>query len=181
MDIYERIQAIRSRHSPELVFYPPSVVVPNKIWIGSMWDARNTDWLYETGITHVINCASPLQSYKSSVMAKANIQSCLVLNTEDEESYEILKKPLEDVVEFCNQAFAQDPNAKLLFHCMAGVNRSAALSLAYASVGDFPDAPKLPRGERFVKAFESLMEVRPNILTNRGFYEQLLKWLEPSL
>ena len=177
MDIYERIHESRKQHSPTLVFPPPSVVVPDKIWIGSMWDARNTEWLKETGITHVINCASPLQSYKSSVMAKADIQACLVLNTEDEESYEILKKPLDDVVEFCNQAFSQNPKSKLLFHCMAGVNRSAALSLAYASVGDFPDAPTLPRGERFAKVFESLMIVRPNILTNCGFYEQLLKWL----
>ena len=178
MDINERINEIRKRHTGELIFHPPSVVVPDTLWIGSMWDARNVEWLQETGITHVVNCASALASYQKNIIPYTNIQKIIVLDTDDNESFSILGKPFEETIAFCNQAFAENPNSKVLFHCMAGVNRSAALVMAYATIGQFPRASNLPKGERFVQVYESLMCVRSNILTNRGFFEQLRTWIQ---
>jgi protein-tyrosine phosphatase len=151
---------------------PADVLGDGRIWIGSMYDAVNTDWLNEKGITHVVNCADALSSYVKRVTGTA-IREVFVLEAEDTREYMILDKHLDDVVRFCDDAFRGTSDSTILFHCMAGVNRSATLALAYAAQRDGGD-----RLTQFADAFVRVMRQRPIILTNNDFYNQLLIWAQ---
>lgn len=151
---------------------PADVLGDGRIWIGSMFDAVNTEWLRLKGITHVLNCAHQVASYAKRVTGCTYIREILVLEADDKEDYMILDKHLDDVVRFCDAAF-RDSDSKILFHCMAGVNRSATLALAYAAQIGLES-----RIENLADAFVRVMRQRPIILTNGSFYNQLLIWAQ---
>jgi len=68
----------------------------------------------------------------------------------------------------------------VLIHCMAGINRSATLVLAYVAQKQTMDGGKTLL-ERFADVFESVMEVRPIILMNRGFFYSLIRWAQMDI
>lgn len=160
------------------LYEPADVIGDESVWIGSMFDAVNTEWLRLKGITHVVNCADAVSSYAKRVTDTTLIREVLVLEAEDDAEYMILDRHLDDVVRFCDDAFRGDPNAKILFHCMAGVNRSATLALAYVSCSSVRGRCEGNRIERLASAFVRVMRQRPIILTNDSFYNQLLIWAQ---
>jgi predicted protein tyrosine phosphatase len=167
--IEARLRVARAKWNGDYTYTAPSVVVPGRIWVGSMSDAANIEWLNAHKITHVVNCGQALYKYKERIVNQTMIQDVLVVNADDCADYPILSH-LPQVVEFCDKA---GPDARILFHCMAGVNRSPALVLAYATLR----SPTIGSGvERLLAVFEALMAVRPIILENDTYYHQLLNW-----
>lgn len=175
----ETITRFREYHDTSFRAYGPADVFGDgSLWIGSMFDAVNTEWLCEWGITHVVNCADAVSSYAKRVTGTTAIREVLVLEAEDDREYMILDKHLDDVVRFCDDAFRGDSAAKILIHCMAGVNRSATLALAYAACSGLRGNIEKSRLERLADAFVRVMRQRPIILTNVEFYNQLLIWAQ---
>lgn len=175
----ETITRFRQYHDTSFRTYEPAEVLGDgSVWIGSMFDAVNTDWLCERGITHVVNCADAIASYAKRVTGKTLIREVLVLEAEDDSEYMILDRHLDDVVRFCDDAFRGDSEAKILIHCMAGVNRSATLALAYGSCSSLRGNVEKSRLERLADVFVRVMRQRPIILTNVEFYNQLLIWAQ---
>jgi protein-tyrosine phosphatase len=158
-------------------YEPADVFGDGSVWIGSMFDAVNMEWLREQGITHVVNCADAVASYAKRVTGNTVIREVLVLEAEDSAEYMILDRHLDDVLRFCDAAFRGDCRAKILVHCMAGVNRSATLALAYAACSSQRGCEG-SRIQRLADAFVRVMRKRPIILTNVEFYNQLLIWAE---
>lgn len=175
----ECITRFRQYHDPSCKYYPPADVWGNgKLWIGSAMDASNRKWLIEKGITHVVNCAEPLGSYASRI-ASTQVREVIVLEAQDDLGYMILDHHLDDVLRFCDAAYRNDSNTRIFIHCMAGVNRSATLALAYAASTYIVQSHK-SRIERLADVFVSVMKQRPIILTNDDFYNQLLIWAQLS-
>jgi hypothetical protein len=78
--------------------------------------------------THIVNCDSRRESTGSWVRAE---RSVLWLDSFDEPDFPILEKHLGSMTAFIDSALA-DPNARIYIHCLAGINRSATLAIAYA-------------------------------------------------
>ena len=169
-DTERRIVSIRSRQS--MVFRNiPACRVTSRIWLGSRYDAIDDDWLREEGITHVLNCAYEIPGFNPST-----VRECMVLNADDHPDYPILERHFEATQYFLDRALMES-DSQILVHCMAGINRSATLALAYASY----HSDRAIRFYRFADCFERVMEERPFILSNEGFYQQLLEWLREPI
>ena len=181
-DAMERILNARAKHSHAVIFPPPTRVTP-RIWLGSREDAMNVEFLTENRITHVVNCAQSLAGFVSRVVPEASIKSHIVLDAHDDERYPILERHLDAVTQFMDTVLA-DPESTVLIHCMAGINRSATLVLAYVAQKQTMDGT-MDSGktllERFADVFESVMEVRPIILMNRGFFYSLIRWAQMDI
>ena len=169
MDILDaKIAEIRGKHN-ERMPWAPACRVTNRIWLGSKYDVTDTMWMRDNKITHVLNCATPLERFDPSSVVE---YACL--NADDDPGYPILALHFATVKEFMDRALER-PDSQILVHCMAGINRSATLVLAYVSQRDATTT--LQKVERFARYFDIVMLQRPVILMNEGFYEQLLDWV----
>ena len=86
----------------------------------------------------------------------------LGFTSQDDETYPIMDH-FEDVFTFIEDARVAD--GKCLIHCMAGVNRSGALAVAYVMVH---------RDISPVAATKLVLKARGMILSNGSFVEQLI-------
>ena len=170
-----KVAEIRVKYVAQTIDYPPCKVT-ERIWLGSMWDANDVDWLRRTGITHVVNCAQPNDRFERVTCREAGIRGALVLDADDEPDYPILRLHNKTVKTFMDRVLAE-PDTKVLIHCMAGVNRSAALILAYMSYHEDLDVQR----SKFLHIYEHVLKQRPIILLNDGFYEQLVQWADSIL
>merc|ERR1712151_813914 len=86
----------------------------------------------------------------------------LNVDADDIEGYPLLENHLCEFEQFIS--LAKERSAKVLVHCYAGINRSAALCMAY-----------LLRHERmcFSQALDILLKRRGYVLGNKGFVDQL--------
>lgn len=170
-----RIAAAREKHTYALSFQEPTHVT-DRLWLGSFFDAMDVEFLKGEGITHVVNCADRLPRFETYTVKEADLRAWIVLDADDDRDYPILERHLDTVTEFIDAALSE-PDSKVLVHCRAGVNRSATLVLAYAAlVGSRGAPPSSGRLEAFTTVFEHVMERRPMILANEGFYKQLVDW-----
>jgi hypothetical protein len=177
MNADQRIKIARAHWASDYTYFKPTLVITDKLWVGSMDDASNVDWLLANKITHVVNCGQPLYQYNERVGYVAGLKEVFVVNAEDTLGYPLLTKHLDSVISFCDNAFL-DPNTRILFHCMAGINRSPTLVLAYAALRFNLHLETLI--ERFAVAFEGLMKLRPIIMENEDFYKELIAWIHDS-
>jgi len=142
--------------------------VLDHLYIGTYGDAVEVDQLKRAGITHIINCVEDTRQYKHAYKTGAEFYGeefkYLGFMSQDDESYPILVH-FEDVYSFIEDA--RESNGKCLIHCMAGVNRSAALCVAYLMVHQSMGA---------ISAVETVLNARGMILTNAGFVKQLVKF-----
>lgn len=170
-DFATKVAELRATYVAQNTDYPPCKV-SDRIWLGSMWDANDVDWLRSTGITHVINCAQTNDRFERVTARAAGIRGAIVLDADDAPDYPILCLHSKAVKVYMNQVL-KEPDTKVLIHCMAGVNRSAALVLAYMSDHEDPEV----RRSKFLHIYEHVLKQRPIILINDSFYEQLVQWL----
>jgi hypothetical protein len=170
-----RIAAARALHTHRLTFQEPTRVA-DRLWLGSFFDAMDVEFLRGEGITHVVNCADRLPRFETYTVKEADLRAWIVLNADDDRDYPILERHLDTVTEFIDSALLE-LDSKVLVHCRAGVNRSATLVLAYAALRlPLPLPLRSSRLEAFATVFEHVMERRPMILSNEGFYKQLVEW-----
>jgi len=130
------------------------------VFVGSGGHAKDIKLLTTLGITCVINLApnvikSPARSY-----AKAGINH-LALEARDDNDFNILASCLPLVQSFLDE---HPPTGKVLIHCMAGVNRSATVAVAYLMLRD---------RRNLLELFAECSATRPSILQNANFQLQL--------
>ncbi|ETO27760.1 LRR and dual specificity phosphatase domain-containing protein [Reticulomyxa filosa] len=122
--------------------------IRDDIYLGDHHSASNVNTYQNLGVTHVVNCAGG--EYKKKYPSHVQV---LCVNAEDNtnfvmivifcysdlflylflvSSYNIIETHLGDVITFVHHALSnKKANNKVLFHCLAGINRSAALCVAY--------------------------------------------------
>jgi protein-tyrosine phosphatase len=135
-----------------------------KVYVGSGAHASSIKILRQFDITAVINCAPlvckpPLGAYK-----KHNI-ALLTVDAKDNVAYDIVNLHLNDVIEFMNKCTEAGEN--VLIHCMAGINRSATLAVAYILQRD---------GVNLLRLFKQVVRAREGVLQNVGFQRILCEY-----
>ena len=144
----------------------PSQITEN-IFIGDHRAASNVN-IYDKdsfGITIVINCAGSefLKRYPSNVKV-------LKICASDEVGYKIINKHIDDIIQFIDKqaSNSDDKNEKILFHCLAGVNRSVTLCIAYMMY-------KYKESKSIIDIVDLVSKQRHiGILSNVGFVKQLV-------
>eukprot|EP00854_Cymbomonas_tetramitiformis_P020773 gene20773-24901_t len=101
------------------------VAIAPYLYLGDRECARDLEQLGKEGITHiVVNVAG-----RAGANLDIDYGEIEVLRREakDEEGYPILARHLNETREFIATARKSNPEARILIHCVAGVNRSAML------------------------------------------------------
>jgi len=140
------------------------------LYIGGFEEAQAVDELRRLGITHVLNCAADpgrLQRgrYASNPSPpESGIYAYDQFSAQDVDRYDIMQHFARAEV-FINRA--KYSGGKVLVHCAAGVNRSAAICIAYVMV------------DKKLSLFEAVRRIRAKrdvLLTNTGFRKQLVSF-----
>jgi hypothetical protein len=143
--------------------------VLDHLYCGSRIDALNFTLLRRLRITHVLNCAPKFRDYDAPESPYEDGQSGVVdyleLDILDNPSYPIIQAHYARAKGFIDKA--KDSGGRALVHCELGVNRSAALCVAYLM-----DLEQIS----LLRAVRQLQIDRPNILCNEGFRRQLVNF-----
>lgn len=130
-----------------------------RVFISNFFGAKNWGKLEAAGISHILVCAAELpMPFESKLNYKR-------LNLADNTHVEL---PLCEALKFINDALEND-NAKVLVHCAAGSSRSGAVCIAWRIAHSELSA---------LDAIRELQSIRPIILPNPGFVEQLIAFEE---
>lgn len=158
------------------------------VFLGSAQHARDRGCLVRLGITHVLNVAEdntgtdhydpvppgapPRESalYGSADLCASEIPAPLPgvvhftgFSSQDAPNYPMLAAHFDDVAAFLDGVAAV--NGRCLLHCLAGVNRSGVLAVAYVV-----RSARMP----VLLAARAVKEARGRVCTNGGFQEQLV-------
>ena len=139
----------------------PAAVLPH-IYLGGEEEACAVQQMMELGIGAVVNCAA--EHCMTSPASYPTDWDYIEFQAFDTELYPLLTNHFEAFESFTRQAKGKD--RKVLVHCVAGANRSAALCVAYL-VND---------GVPLMEAVEKVYTLRPIILSNPGFRRQLVEF-----
>lgn len=150
----------------------PVGVIGTTLCVGSVEQARDGALLDDLGITHVLCCcrddlpggrAAPLVTPSGRVLVHATIHA------DDCYDFPLLHNDATDqALRFLHDVHESVHAPRVLVHCLGGVNRSAALAVAFAAVRSAPhtDAAAL---------ITQLRTLRPLVLSNPGFVHQLAR------
>ena len=130
------------------------------LYLGAEDDASNINLLDSLGVTHVINCAATYINTGSQFYGSS--RKYMEFEAEDDEHYEILQhfKPVYDFIEDARQS-----GGKVLIHCIMGINRSGALTVAYCMVH---------KNMGPISAARMVLKQRSTLLSNEGFQQQIV-------
>lgn len=147
-------------------------IVDSSIWLGSKLDAENIDFLLKNKITHVINVCGELArpeflSKPKHFREKVKHIKYYELEAMDHPEYPILQKHGNQISSLMDSIFKEDFKNRVLIHCFAGINRSATLLIHFLKKCVFPD-------ESIRNVIENVRQLRPIILSNKGFESQLV-------
>jgi len=131
------------------------------LYLGNYQDASDIDKLRSEGITHIINTVEHNCS-KTGAQVYGDEFQYLGFTSKDDERYPIMKH-FEETYEFIERA--REAGGKCLIHCMAGINRSGALAVAYVMVH---------KNIGPVSATRLVFAARKPVLTNEGFIRRLV-------
>eukprot|EP00322_Chrysochromulina_rotalis_P002142 CAMPEP_0115834330 /NCGR_PEP_ID=MMETSP0287-20121206/3628_1 /TAXON_ID=412157 /ORGANISM="Chrysochromulina rotalis, Strain UIO044" /LENGTH=299 /DNA_ID=CAMNT_0003287763 /DNA_START=57 /DNA_END=956 /DNA_ORIENTATION=+ len=133
------------------------------LYVGTLSDAANLRLLQNLGIGAVLNlaprgCKDPVERYCDCGI------KYMELDARDDDTFPLLERCFEPAATFISTAHAD--GTSVLVHCMAGVNRSAALAVAYLMVRD---------QRLLLDLVAECVDARPCILENANFQLQLCK------
>ena len=131
------------------------------VFVGSGAHAANLGMFDRLGVRAVLNlapsvCRDPVDDYKARGIAY------LQLSAHDDRDFPLLDNFLKPASEFIASAHAD--GGAVLVHCMAGVNRSATIVVAYLMMRD---------RRNLLELFAECSAARPSILQNPSFQLQL--------
>lgn len=134
-----------------------------RVCIGNIFSARNTQHLLEEGITHIVSAiGEPTTRY--------NQFQYRILNMADEH-WQQLDDFVVETDRFIDEALSGDTDARVLVHCAAGVSRSSSL-LIYHLMETY--------GWSYSGALSNLKAIR-DVVQPRHEFEIQLRQLEVKL
>eukprot|EP00933_Yihiella_yeosuensis_P013896 TRINITY_DN12665_c2_g1_i1.p1 TRINITY_DN12665_c2_g1~~TRINITY_DN12665_c2_g1_i1.p1 ORF type:complete len:195 (-),score=43.03 TRINITY_DN12665_c2_g1_i1:83-667(-) len=148
-----------SRPSPQ-----PAELTVWGLYLGGAREASDSEALENLRISAIVNAASGVCLGTPRGGVPQEDLRVLKLDADDTEEYPLLRNHLHEFDEFLSEA--KQSGFKVLVHCYAGMNRSAALCVAY-----------LMQRERLtlVDSVDLLLRKRGYVLQNKGFVKQLVE------
>jgi len=141
-------------------------ILPN-IYLGDFKCATSSELLHAYEMTHILNCASGSGGCNTSEKFYKEHDLDIKLHSfisYDDEEYDIVSKHAKESIEFMNAALKQE-KAHVLVHCMAGMNRSACMIVAYLIAQE-----KMS----LLQAIVHIKSKRKMVLWNESFRRQLI-------
>ena len=139
----------------------PNEIIPGFLWLGDAEDAQNKELLIQKGITWILNCAGGDINVVYPINFKVH-----KFKANDHWKYNLIEQHMTECIEFIDKCRANGD--KILVHCMAGMNRSATITVGYL-MHYFKDMGLL-------QAVDYTVKKRSWILTNGGFRRQLIQY-----
>lgn len=136
---------------------PPSTVHEDRVYLGSIESAYNKHKLVELGVTHVVSLVEQGVPYPGRF-------EYLHIALPDVEATDLYSR-FDEACKFIDLAIKN--GGSCLIHCMAGMSRSATITIAWTM-----KTYKL----RYETALEFVKSKRPIINPNDGFIRQLQQW-----
>mmetsp|Transcript_44644 Transcript_44644/g.96747 ORF Transcript_44644/g.96747 Transcript_44644/m.96747 type:complete len:209 (+) Transcript_44644:1-627(+) len=133
------------------------------LYLGDV-DSAQPESLTAQDVSSVLNMAAADTCMEDGRQTRDGVQY-LCISAEDEEEYPLLDAHFEACCSFLDECASQ--GRRVLVHCMAGVNRSASIVVAYLM---------RRRGMHLLSAVRHAFTARPIILSNAGFVEQLVQF-----
>mmetsp|Transcript_20654 Transcript_20654/g.22999 ORF Transcript_20654/g.22999 Transcript_20654/m.22999 type:complete len:151 (+) Transcript_20654:23-475(+) len=133
-------------------------LISDNLYLGDYTSACDQDILDTRGITHILTVGS----YLSPKFLEKYKYKILEIDDSDETD---IKQFFEEGIEFINEALNSD--GAILIHCMAGISRSATMTIAYlmnTNQWKYRQALIYVRGKRLI------------IDPNQGFEDQLIEY-----
>jgi len=145
-------------------------IVPGRLVLGSSAIAVDLPLLRKLGVRRVVNCSPQTVKTTGPSFYGADRMGYMELWQDDMTDYSILRD-FEAV-----WAFASQKDGAVLIHCEKGVNRSAAIAIAYhlRLSEQEPHSRSLSPEARFMSSWRGIAEKKGKVLTNTGFQRQLL-------
>eukprot|EP01112_Ceratiomyxa_fruticulosa_P015095 TRINITY_DN43_c0_g1_i1.p1 TRINITY_DN43_c0_g1~~TRINITY_DN43_c0_g1_i1.p1 ORF type:complete len:381 (+),score=69.37 TRINITY_DN43_c0_g1_i1:246-1388(+) len=138
----------------------PSEIIPGFLYLGSYMEISKKESLQKLGIGHILNVATECSDrhFKYFVYNKR----------------EIVDRPEVDISLHFDEAFscierAREEKSAIVIHCLAGISRSASITIAYLMKTNKWDTKT---------AINHVKSCRPFIQPNRGFTKVLLDYGE---
>jgi len=103
-----------------MAYWGANEVLPG-IFLGGARDARNLEAMKQRGVTHILNVADDVQNFHPDHF------TYLRLEVRDYGMDQGISRVFDKGLEFVREAVRD--NGKVLVHCMAGINRSATMSI----------------------------------------------------
>jgi dual specificity MAP kinase phosphatase len=159
---YDIIRPITERRKFGQIGRDSSEIIEKFMWLGDASNAMDTDQLTSQGITGVVNCAArdtlTTREYYPTEWKYSEYDAS------DDPDYNILDEHLDDFVKFMDECRGE--KRRVLVHCVAGINRSATLCIAYLVIRE---------NMTLEAAIRHCFGARPIILTNSSFVMQLIE------
>lgn len=145
--------------------FPPISLLEGSLWLGSVKDASNLDWLRSQGISHVINVGHTPGRPSWARQGQAyppGIKSYTEVHAYDSHDYPLLQNHYGQVGPLLHKLYGE--GEKTLINCHQGINRSTTLGVAF--LVSLTGAP--------ADEIIALVRSRRPVLSNPGFVHQLL-------
>ena len=159
------------QRTPDFSDPEPALVEGGRVMIGNMHHAANIDYLVENGVTAVLNCASGgISRLPVDELKERGIRYAFTNVRQDSYTYPILHDDEGNPSKHLQIAKllyddVRKGGGKVLFFCVAGQNRSAALAAAVLMLF----------GHSLDDILRFCARARPFVLENVGFQRQLLE------
>lgn len=129
-------------------FHPRAQVIPG-LWIGSIKDASDLDFLRKENVRLIVNCTKNVPFYYDGA-SHARVD----VDDNPNENERMLQK-FPDIVMAIDKALMS--GYSVLVHCFAGMQRSCAVATAYLMYLNARNGKNLPasRAMRFIKSRKS--------------------------
>ena len=130
--------------------------ITEQIYVGSINEASNKDWLRKNRITHIVNAAKDIPNY---FPRDFNYLRLDLYDMPQQSLYHVLEPAYKYVVD------AVSRGGTVLIHCRAGVSRAASTAIYILM--------KIKRWD-YGRALGYLESRRPQVNPNPGFKQQLI-------
>ena len=153
-------EIVRLRRFGDPILSKPAPLIPGKLYLGDAGHAMDIDTLKEIGINAVLNCASGAVLTNAAYYDKDF--AYYAFDAEDTAGYEMASHTAE-AREFFTRCMEE--GRSVLVHCAAGINRSAFIAIYLYMAAT---------GTHLIDAVRHCFALRPIILCNEGFIDQLV-------
>lgn len=164
----QQLQATLQLHEPVSRYNSCGpAVIREYLYLGDFGDASSLGLLSELGITHLLNCAGVVSNhgfYRPPHGGSTVPRYYKQFEAIDCEEYD-LSAHFDEAFQYIDEARSE--GGKVLVYCVRGVNRSAAICVAYLVARD---------GADLSTAVTHVALARGRVLTNPGFQKQLVKF-----